>query len=190
MKKLILFLVLLSSSFSLFSQNEQTIMSGSKLGFSGVWVGGSNTISTFNCKYSSYNGGFWALEFGKKLLIGGLHYDIGNQLINGKDYFSMSSNDLYLGYTLNSYKVVHPIFSLAVGGGKLNVNNELVSQNVFTIHPAVGLEVNVFRFLHLDGQVGYRAVANTTYAAFKDTDFSGFYTQLNLKLGFSWKRYN
>ena len=189
MKTKLLSLIFVCSTLTLFAQSEQTIMSGSKLGLSGAWGGWSYNIGAFNGKYGNYNGGILGLEFGKKLLIGASHYTTGEQFINNTDHYSLASSNLYLGYTPNSYKAIHPIFSLAVGGGTLNVNNESAGQKVFTIHPAVGLELNALRFCHVDAQVGYRAVMNTTYANFKDTDFSGLYAQVNLKFGFSWKRY-
>ena len=190
MKKILIFLAFVLLSNFIFAQSEQTIMSGSKLGLSGAWGGWSYNTGAFNGKYGGYNGGIWGLEFGKKLLVGGLHYNIGNQSINGKDYFSLHSDNLYLGYIPNSYKAIHPIFSLAIGGGSLNTNNETVSQKVFTIHPALGLELNALRICHIDAQLGYRVVTNTNYNTLKDTDFSGLYAQVNLKFGFSWKRYN
>ncbi len=190
MKTILLSLAFWVCAFSLVAQSEQTVMSGSKLGFSGVWGGWSYSTGVFNGKYGGYNGGIWGLEFGKKLLIGGLHYNTGDQYINNTDHFDLKSNSLYLGYTPNSYKAVHPIFSLALGGGTLTANNESVGHKVFTVQPAIGLEVNALRFCHIDAQVGYRAVLNSGYTTFKDTDFSGLNVQVNLKFGFSWKRYN
>jgi hypothetical protein len=190
MKKLIIFAILAFSATSIFAQREQTVIGDSGLGFSGAWGGWSYNYGKFNKDQSgSYNGGMWALEFGKKLYIGGLHYNITNQRLNNSDVFNLRSNNLLLGYTPLSYKAIHPVISVAVGAGKIKTSGEAAEDHVFVVHPAAGFELNVARWCHIDAQVGYRVVNDANFIKYKNADFSGLYGQVNLKFGFSWGRY-
>lgn len=190
MKKLIILVVLALSTISAFAQREETVIGDSGLGFSGAWGGWSFNYGNFKKEYSGgYNGGMWALEFGKKLYVGGLHYQISNQRISNTALFNLRSNNLLIGYTPFSYKAIHPNLSVAVGTGKLRPSNEATDDRVFTFQPQAGLEINVTRWCHLDAQVGYRIVNDTNFTTYKNEDFSGLYGQVNLKFGFSWGRY-
>ena len=193
MKKLIAALVILSLTTSLFAQREETIIGEQGLGFSGAWGGWSYNISQFNNGYSGYNGGIWALEFGKKLYVGGLHYTIANQGLDKVNNYTLRSSSLLVGYTPSSYRPIHPNLSMAIGGGNLRVNpiagTTEQQVNVLMLQPAVGLEFNLVRWCHLEVMGGYRAVLNSNLTQYTDKSFSGFYAQANLKFGFSWGRY-
>jgi hypothetical protein len=187
-----LLFILVATTTATFAQREETLMNGSGFGFSGAWGGFTSNIGQFDGKYAGYQGGMWALEFGKRFFIGGTNYTLPSQLI-GKTTksFSMVSNNLLLGYTPKAYMPVHPIFSLGVGGSRIRLRTDgtTTENNVFMLHPAVGAELNITRWCHLDAQVGYRAVMNSDFVGLADKDFSGMYGQLNLKFGYSWGRY-
>jgi hypothetical protein len=189
MKKLIIVAVLAFLGTNLLAQREETIIGSSGWGFSGAWGGWNYNLASFNKDASPYNGGMWALEFGKRFYIGGLHYNINHYPLGGSNNFSMNSNNLLLGFTPMSYRPFHPIVSVAVGGGKLSTSSEVGQDPILTIQPAAGVEINITRWCHIDAQVGYRAVSGANFTKFKDSDFSGLYGQLNLKFGFSWGRY-
>jgi hypothetical protein len=185
--------ILLATITSTFAQREETLIGSSGYGFTGVWGGFTSNLGQFNNKYSSYQGGMWALEFGKRFYVGGIHYNLGSQLINNSTTksYSMSSNNLLLGYTHKSYLPIHPIVGLGIGGSTIHLRSDGVTtdNNVFMLHPTIGAELNITRWCHLDAQMGYRAVMNSNYAGLSDKDFSGLYGQLNLKFGYSWGRY-
>jgi hypothetical protein len=193
MKKLFVLAIAAVISSALLAQREETIIGDAGWGFSGAWGGWSYNLGSFNKDYSGYNGGIWALEFGKKLYVGGVHYKITNQPINNNNRFSMRSNNLLLGFTPIAYRPVHPVISVAIGSGTLDLINEsgikLTADKVFNIHPAAGIEFNVTRWCHVDAQVGYRFTSDTDVKDYKDSDFSGLFGQVNLKFGFSWGRY-
>jgi hypothetical protein len=188
MKKAIIITILAILGTNLMAQREETIIGDSGLGFSGAWGGWNYNLGSFSKDASRYNGGMWALEFGKRLYVGGQHYRINNQLISGVNRFSMNSNNLLIGYTPLSYRPIHPILSVSVGGGKISATGE-GDDPIFTVHPSVGLELNVTRWCHIDAQVGYRIVSDADFTKYKNSDFSGVYSQVNLKFGFSWGRY-
>ena len=188
MKKLLALLMIITATSSLFAQREETIIGDHGLGFSGAWGGWTYNMGQFDEKFSGYNGGIWALEFGKKLYIGGLHYNISDQRLDNLSSFTLRSNSLLIGFTPSSYRPIHPNLSLAIGSGRLDVTGEQ-RDKVFMLQPAVGLEANLTRWCHLDIMAGYRAVLDSDFTKYTDKSFSGFYGQVNLKFGFSWGRY-
>ena len=185
--------IILMSITATFAQREETIIGESGFGFTGAWGGWTANIGQFDKQNSTYSGGMWALEFGKRFYIGGTHNSLGYQPItNSTKTFTFNSNNLLLGYSIKSYRAVHPIISLAAGTSTLKLRTDASNQaedKIIILHPAVGAELNLMRWCHVDAQVGYRAVMDTDFAGFSDKDFSGFYGQLNLKFGFSWGRY-
>ncbi|MDZ7876406.1 MAG: hypothetical protein U5L45_01985 [Saprospiraceae bacterium] len=189
---LALLFILVATATSTFAQREETLMGSTGFGFSGAWGGFTTNVGQFNGKYAGYQGSMWALEFGKRFFIGGTHYSLGSQLLgNTTKTYSMNSNNLLLGFTPKAYMPVHPMFSLGVGGStiRLRTDGTTVDNNVFMLHPAVGAELNITRWCHLDAQIGYRAVMNSTFVGLADKDFSGMYGQVNLKFGYSWGRH-
>jgi hypothetical protein len=186
-------IIFLTTITSTFAQREETIMGGSGFGFTGAWGGFSYNMGQFNGKYSGFQGGMFALEFGKRFFVGSMHYSLGAQLLDGNTTktYSMSSNNLLLGYTHKAYMPIHPIVSMGVGGSTIRLRRDgiLSENNVFVLHPALGAQINVTRWCHIDAQLGYRAVLNSDFEGLGDKDFSGLYGQVNLKFGYSWGRY-
>ena len=182
MKKQLFVLFLTISSFSLFAQSEQTLFHN--LGLTGAWGGWSYNANFNNNNYNSFNGGIWGLEFGKSFLIGGLHYTVPDA--NANSNYNLRTNSLYLAYLAQSYKPVHPIFSMGIGGGTILQDNNSISNSILVLQPAAGIEINAFRVCHVDLQGGYRAALTNNNSVFNNTNFSGFYGQINLRLGFSW----
>ena len=189
MKKLIFVALLSLIGTYLSAQREETIIGDGGWGLSGAWGGWSYNLGSFSKDASRYNGGIWALEFGKRFYVGGLHYNINNQPFGVGNNFSLRSNNLLLGFTPMAYRAFHPILSIAVGGGKLRATGEAGEDPIFTVHPAAGLEMNITRWCHIDAQIGYRIVSDADFTKYKNADFSGLYGQVNLKFGFSWGRY-
>ncbi len=183
MKKQILVLALTFSSILLFAQSEKTVFHN--LGLSGAWGGWSYNANFNNGSYNSFNGGVWGLEFGKTVLIGGLHYTTPATVNNNTNY-NLRVNSLYGAYLIQSYKPVHPMISLGIGAGTVLQDNISAGNSVFVLQPAAGIEINALRVCHIDLQGGYRAAFVDNTSAFSNNNFSGFYGQMNLRLGFSW----
>ena len=192
MKKYILFAVIALFSTNIMAQREETIIGDAGWSFSGAWAGWSYNFANFDKNFSGYNGGIWSLEFGKRFNVGYWHYDLLNQNIGSDRVFTSYSKNLFLSYSVASYKPIHPIFTMGLGQSNIGVmvsNSEKGTAKVWAFHPGIGLEMNVTRWCHIDAQVGYRAVTGTKFVGFNDADFSGVYGQINLKFGFSWGRY-
>tara|TARA_Y100000385_G_C13057798_1_gene622850 strand:- start:401 stop:667 length:267 start_codon:yes stop_codon:yes gene_type:complete len=87
--------------------------------------------------------------------------------------------------------VIHPIFYLQAGGGKLEVTNE-VDDRVFILQPNVGLEMNVLQWFRIGVEAGYRFVNNVNVNTLEYADLSSPVIGLRLKFGFSkdWIRWD
>ena len=127
MKKQILILCFTLSIFSVFAQSEKTVFHNVRL--SGAWGYNANFN---NSSYNSFNGGVWGLEFGKTLLIGGLHYTTP-VIVNSNSNYNLRVNSLYSAYLIQSYEPVHPIVSLGIGGGTIQRDNISLGNTVFVL---------------------------------------------------------
>jgi hypothetical protein len=74
-----------------------------------------------------------------------------------------------------------------VGGGRIDFDDRnLTRDRVFVLQPAVGLEVNVFRWLRLGAEGGYRLVTDVNVGGLESADVSKPFAQLQLRFGYSW----
>lgn len=182
---------LLLSSFSAFSQREETVLGRRNLGFSGIWGGWKHQMTQLG-ENNVYNyGGFFGLEFGKSLLVGFGAYHLDDRFTSGplqERQFDLRWRVLKLGYSFQPYKAVHPIINLDAGRGRVKIAGEGDDQ-VYVIQPSAGVELNIFRWFHLGIEGGYRFVTDTNYPNVTDKDLSGAFAQATLKFGFSWGRY-
>jgi hypothetical protein len=184
-----LFLLLLAASLS--AQKEETIIGSRGWGFTGVWGGYNHQYTRFDDKNVYDRGGFFTFEFGKTLLVGWSNYGLNGQLgISGENRaLDMRWNTLNLGYNIVSYKAIHPIVRVDVGSGKAKLAT-FGEDQVFVIQPAAGIEVNVFRWLRLGAEGGYRFVQDVNLGPLSSTELSAPFAQLSLKFGYSWGRHH
>jgi hypothetical protein len=185
------FLFILSASVA-FSQREETLLGQRSWGFSGIWGGYNHQITNFGSTEAYNQGGFFEFEFGKSLLIGWGHYSLDNSILwKGSDQqrFNFRTNVFKLGYQFFPYKAVHPMINLDLGRGWMDYGTQ-PRDRVLVVQPAVGVEVNIFRWFRVGLEGGYRFIRNTDIVGLSDKDFSGLYGQGTLKFGFSWGRYH
>lgn len=182
MKKPLLLLSALLLTVALSAQQEETIFGNGGLRLTGAWGSINPGFSSFDGEDVTMGGGFVALEFNKSLLLGiggsrsterfsgGLKYDL---------------NSAYLGYVMNGYRAIHPKFSLMIGGGELKPRNG-EEDNIFTVMPGAGVELNIVRWFKLGLHGNYRFVSNVSYPGLEDSDLSGFLFDIQLRFGWSW----
>ncbi|MBU6340295.1 MAG: hypothetical protein KGS48_02265 [Bacteroidetes bacterium] len=177
-------------SFSVFAQREETLLGDRNWGFSGIWGGYTHQYTQFNSREAYNPGGFFVFEFGKALTIGWGHNDLQDRLIwEGTDRnFDIHTNFLKLGYSFIPYKAVHPTLNVDFGRGKMRLGD--VNDRVVLIQPAVGVEINVFRWFRLGLEGGYRFVQDSDIPEISDNNLSGPFGQASLRFGFSWGRYH
>ncbi|MFK7808987.1 MAG: hypothetical protein AB8F74_14375 [Saprospiraceae bacterium] len=194
MKKLSLLTLSLLMTLSLFAQREETIFGKSGLRITGAWGGLTTNISEVEDDYAVYNGGFGGIEFNRSVFIGWGGYKLGTDVLIGdvgsEKNLEMSFNGLMLGYTPKAHKPIHPSFMLMGGTGQMELGGEEGEDDIFVVQPSAGLELNVFRWFHIDLRGGYRIVMDSDLVDASDTDLSGFFGEANLKFGISWDRGN
>jgi hypothetical protein len=186
MKKILL------SFFALFAiavsqaQCDETLFGSKGLGLTGFWGGPTTSLNNFQESFRVNDGHYFVFEFGKDFLIGWDRFNYEGVLEDDQSY-EMRTKGLMVGYAPGSHNKVHAIFSLY--GGRANVDLEdNQTDKILITQPSVGVEVNIFRWMRLGVDFGYRFATNTSFAGYTDKDFSSPYTGLKLKFGWSWGR--
>ena len=192
MKKLTTLLFFVFLYFGLFSQQkhndqpsgERTLFNNGGIRLTGLWGGSTNGFVKFQNDFSLNNGGYFVFELNENFLIGWSGYGSGTDLPVGTRV-GIDGNDLILGYTFDSNKTIHPTAYLKGGRGTLEIG-ENIRDNVFVIEPSIGVELNIFKFMRLGIDGGYRFVNGVNTAGYSDQDFSSAFIGLRLKFGYSW----
>jgi hypothetical protein len=193
MKKLLLALSCLFVLTVAQAQREETVFGKSGLRLTGAWGGWDFSLTKFDQDYGAFTGGFGGLEFNKAVLLGYGKYRLINDVQWEDDFdnnrINMEYGGLIVGVTPYASKTIHPSIQLLAGKGKVSLNDG-VEDRIFTIQPALGFEVNVFRWFHLGVSGGYRFIMDTELSGLTDADLSAPYGEMKLKFGLSWGRGN
>ena len=70
--------------------------------------------------------------------------------------------------------------------GKVKLANDV--DRIFALQPSLGVEINVFRWLHLGLEGGYRFISDSNLEGLDDAALSGGFGQATLRFGWSWGR--
>jgi hypothetical protein len=184
MKKILLLFVAISFfTFSAHAQKDETIFGKTGIHLTGAWGGYMHNISSFQDDFSISRNGFFVFELNKKVLIGwdGLNAQFA---LDGNSNVNLNSNGLTVGYSPWAHKPFHPVFNMYAGRG--NINNEDIIDNIQVYQPSVTLELNVFRWMKIGLDGGYRIIQESNLNGFTDQELSGPYAGLKLKFGWSW----
>lgn len=184
--------LMLSVLTTTFAQKEETVLGDRGMRFTGFWANWNNQITQLNTTNSYMSGWQFNLEFGRSLLLGyGNYYlreDIEWDQIQNQD-FDMRLQAFKVGYAFQSYRAIHPVLNVDFGPGKIELSGE-DDDRIFMVQPSAGLEINVFRWMRLGLEGGYRFITDTNIDNLRDEDLSGYFGQATLKFGLSWGRGN
>lgn len=184
MKQLFTFVFAIITTLQLSAQKEETVFNTyGGINLTGVWVSSFNSLADFQDEYNISNGGTIAFEFNKDFLIGWTGY--ASDLTSSGRVIDLSGNDLFLGYTPKSHKVIHPLVYLQGGSGKLKVLG-LGSDRLLVIQPSIGAEVNIARWFRIGLDAGYRFYSGVNLNGISSSDLAGPTLGLRLKFGWSW----
>jgi hypothetical protein len=168
------------------AQREHTLAGG----LSGIWGGPKYQVANFGSTTSFMRGSTLGLEFGKSLFVGWSNYklidDVNWDQVQTQpfEYVSYGAN---IGYALKSYKAIHPVISVDLGRGRIRSNGSV--DRVLVAQPSAGVEINIFRWLHLNLEGGYRFVGDSNLEGLDNTALSGGFGQAALRFGWSWGRH-
>ncbi len=171
------------------AQRERTLFHQYHL--SGAWGGSKHQMAQFGDTRSYMRGSHFGLEFGKKLFVGYsdmyLKSDVKWDEVQDQN-FGLNWRGGTVGYSFLSYKAIHPVVNVDFGPGKVRYNNKV--DNIFAFQPSAGVEINIFRWLHLGVEGGYRFISDTNVEGLNDSKLSGAFGQASLRFGWSWGRTN
>ena len=191
MKRSLIIAGLLLCSLTMFAQEEEAVFGYGGLKLTGIWGGPTFGLAGFENENAYLRGGFGGLEFSKKFYIAYAAYWLDDNIEFAQypdQKLDFRYKGLMLGYSMLSSKVVHPKITFLAAGGRIEFDNE-ERDNVLVLQPAGGIEVNLFKWLHIDVLGGYRIVSNTSLSEISDSDFSGAFGEIKLNFGISWAWY-
>jgi hypothetical protein len=189
-KFIFVFAMLCCMTQGAFAQKEETILGSRGLRLSGIWGGPKSQITKFGNSNSVVSGGVFGLEFGNALYLGYGSYSLTNDVqwdnVPNQD-FNFQWGGPVIAYSVNSWKRVHPVVSVQAGNGNVWFQ-ENAKDKVFIVQPGLGVELNVFRWLHIGLDGGYRFASDADVANVTDAQLSGAFGQLSLRFGYSWSK--
>lgn len=98
--------------------------------------------------------------------------------------YSLAALDV--AYVLLPQNKAHPIFQLQIGGGEAWMKNsagkDFTRNNVVSIHPKIGLQVEAATWFRMDFMVGYQALFGLN-EYFGENPFNGPVAGINLRFG-------
>ena len=190
MKKTIFYTILLCIAFQLNAQRDQTLFSGTKLDQSGSWAGFSYTPTEIAGESSIQGGVDVKLEYNNSFILGWQWRkttdEIEFQDAISTDQLEFGHHTFLAGYSFKNYKVVHPILSVGVGPGNLKINGD--KDRLLVIQPSAGVEVNLFRWMRLGIEGGYRYVTGSQYDRLENEELSNYFGTVSFRFGWSWGR--
>jgi len=187
-KSILLVVALLAGVVTVASaQREKTVFR--TFGLTGIWGGSKHQMAQFGDTRSYMRGGHFGLEFGKALNVGfssmSLKSDPNWDRIQDQD-FGLNWRGGSVGYAFNAHKAIHPMVNVDFGPGKVRLNNDV--DRIFAVQPSAGVEINIFRWLHLGVEGGYRFINDSNIEGLSDSQLSGAFGQATLRFGWSWGR--
>lgn len=172
--------------FTSTTAQEETIFGKGKVRISGIWGGSYNAYTSFEEEFNHNSGGFFTVEINQDFLLGWTGYGTDLTMPDSRSAH-IGGSDFLIGYTPNSYQVLHPIFYVQAGSGKLEVT-DAIDDNVFILQPNVGIELNILQWFRLSVETGYRFVNNVNVPGLSEKDLSSPIIGFRLKFGFSSSR--
>jgi len=183
-------LILCLSTVSLKAQKEETVFGHSGMAPTGFWVNWHHQATSFDQNNTYLTGWMYGIEFGKAIYIG---YGRSNMRDNiqwddqPSQVFDMHFNAFRVGYAYKAYKAIHPVINVDFGSGR-NTFAE-VEDKVFIIQPGLGFEVNALQWIRLGFEGGYRFNTGNDIRGLSDSDLSGPFGQVVVRMGCSWGRH-
>lgn len=182
----------LLSTFSLKAQDtqEETVFGHSGMALTGFWINWHHQATSYDQSNTYLTGWMYGIEFGKAIYLG---YGRSNMRDNVQwddqpsQVFDMHFDAFRVGYAYKGYKAIHPVINVDFGTGR-NTFAE-VEDRVFIIQPGLGFEINALQWIRLSFEGGYRFNTGNDIKGISDSDLSGAFGQVVVRMGCSWGRH-
>ena len=166
---------------------DETLFDKINLKITGAWGGPHTIFSSFQDDNSFSNGGFGGIELGKTVFVGWGGYSMeSNIVLDGapSQTFKLNYSGPHISYSWKPQKVVHPNISIMAGPGRTFIN-DVKNDNIFIIQPAIGAEINVFKWFRVNIRGGYRTALDADNSVTNE-DISSLFGGIDFKFGWSW----
>lgn len=205
MKRIFLSILMLLA-FTGASLAEQTLLTGRVV--HGGYGGPVAKFTNFNGEFGVLAGGEGGWILNHTFMIGGGGYGLAtdHQASSVPADFPWALDEtrmefgyggVILSYIGHSDQVLHPTFSMLIGGGAVNVGRDyehdwLESQDTgdqryadrfFVFEPSASAELNLVSFMRLDVGAGYLLISGVNHWGLTNSDVSGVTGSATLKFG-------
>lgn len=192
MKKLIILCLCTFCSIQLvFSQQDRTLF-GENLSMSASWAGIGFTTSEIKGVTANQLGVDIGFEYNGTFLTGYQWRTTMDELmlpdLSANNQLKFGYHTFLVGYTLPTHKVVHPRLTFGIGPGQVKLNGN--KDQLFVLQPALGLEINLFQWMRLSLDGGYRKISGIQENDLVNDDLTNFFGSASLKFGWSWGRHH
>lgn len=197
MKKIFLFLILISTAGFLNAQDKkandiETLFS--KPSKVRGYIGSLNNITTLNGETEYMSGVNVAGIFNDHFIFGFYKVDLDNHIFSNNDNYIGSDMNfvhkgLWIGYIFMPNKIVHFNANVQAGKGNLEIHNNFMNtwiedDFVFVLTPSLEAEFNVTKFLKIGIGANYRfAMDVNEFNNYNNNDFSDVGGFINFKFG-------
>jgi hypothetical protein len=200
MKQLIRFLLVLCVAGSASAREEETLLSGpvASGGFGGPVIKMTRIHDSFGLLIGGRGG--WIINH--TLSIGGGGYGLVNRIRGPESSPGLEDPILQVGYggfeieyTQRSARLVHPVFSVLIGGGSAGVHesweedlgddweDDPALDSFFIMEPGIAVELNVTGFMRLDAGASYRFISGLETDGLTESAIGGPSAVLTFKFG-------
>lgn len=166
---------------------DETLFEKIDLRITGAWGGPHTIFSSFQDDNSFSSGGFGGIELSKVFFVGWGGYTMESNITLENDEvknFKLNYNGPHLSYSWMPSKVVHPNVSVMFGPGRTFID-DTKNDNIFIIQPAIGAEINVFKWFRINIRGGYRTGLDADNSV-SNEDISSLFGGIDFKFGWSW----
>jgi hypothetical protein len=187
-----LLVALISSSLK--AQDSETLFGDISWDQIGFMVEPSAAYSPIDGATAILGGARAGVVLADKFTIGGyysfnLNNIEGNSIPVTGEYLDFQAGGGFLEYTLHADRLFHLSFPLYVGVGEVQWDSEDFDLDwededmFFMVEPAVLCELNLWKYIRLNGGVGYRVVTGVDYGQLDNAALSGITARIGLRMG-------
>lgn len=132
------------------------------------------------------SGGGGAVLFNKTYYVGGFGIKGSLNTFTPADEaipFDINYSGFWLGYIYNKDMLVHPVGSLKLGWGNINVTNGSATDNIFVVVPQIGAELNFTKWIKMELGISYQLVSGINLIEIEPSQFRNLHIGLDFKFG-------